>query len=71
MLPPSMSPVPCDEERGFLFIRNIPKKIIVECDEHDIWRRANINWRGVPDNVKLHLNRNNFREEDLIQLAVA
>ncbi|NIR15493.1 MAG: hypothetical protein GWN86_16840 [Desulfobacterales bacterium] len=49
----------------------VAKMIIIQCNEHDIWRRANINWKGVPKDMRLNVNRSNFKEEHLVQLAVA
>lgn len=49
----------------------VAKMIIIECNEHDIWRRANINWKGVPSDMRVNVNRNNFKEDHLVQLAAS
>jgi hypothetical protein len=49
----------------------VAKMIIVQCNEHDIWRRANIRWAGVPARFSRTVNRRNFENKHLAELAVA
>jgi hypothetical protein len=46
----------------------IAKMIIVQCDEHNIWQRANIYWKGVPESLKT-VKRKDFTKETLLRLV--
>jgi len=48
----------------------VAKMLICECDEIDIWRRANINWYSVVGNLKT-INSKSIEDKDLQRILAA